>query len=71
MPFFGIFMKKNDKFIGRCENYTFEGMGVVKHENMPVFVKNMVQDEVGEIVITKVLKNYAQEQYGQNMVKFK
>lgn len=59
MPFFGIIMKKNDKFIGKCENYTFEGLGVVKHENMPVFVKNMIQDETGEIVITKVLKNYA------------
>ena len=59
MPFFGMVMKKNDKFIGKCENYTFEGMGVVKHENMPIFVKNMIQDEVGEIVITKVLKNYA------------
>lgn len=52
-------MKKNDKFIGKCENYTFEGLGVVKHENMPVFVKNMIQNETGEIVITKVLKNYA------------
>ena len=52
-------MKKNDKFIGKCESYTFEGLGVVKHENMPVFVKNMILNEVGEIVITKVLKNYA------------
>ena len=52
-------MKKNDKFIGKCESYTFEGMGVVKHENMPVFVKNMIMNETGEIVITKVLKNYA------------
>ena len=25
MPFFGMVMKKNDKFIGKCENYTFEG----------------------------------------------
>ena len=52
-------MKKNDKFIGKCESYTFEGLGVVKHENMPVFVKNMIINEIGEIVITKVLKNYA------------
>ena len=52
-------MKKNDKFIGKCESYTFEGLGVIKHENMPVFVKNMILNEVGEIVITKILKNYA------------
>ena len=52
-------MKKNDKFIGTCTSYTFEGLGVIKHENMPVFVKNMILNETGEIVITKVLKNYA------------
>lgn len=58
MPFFDI-MKKNDQFIGKCESYTYEGLGVVKYENTPVFVKNMLLNETGEIIITKVLKNYA------------
>lgn len=52
-------MRKNDKFIGICESYTFEGMGVVRYEGMPVFVRNMLMGEEGEIVVTKVLKNYA------------
>ncbi|MGN1344481.1 MAG: 23S rRNA (uracil(1939)-C(5))-methyltransferase RlmD [Traorella sp.] len=52
-------MKKNDQFIGKCESYTYEGLGVVKYENTPVFVKNMLLNETGEIIITKVLKNYA------------
>lgn len=52
-------MKKNDKIIGTCLNYTFEGMGVVKHEGFPVFVKDMLVGEVGEIVITLVKKTYA------------
>ena len=52
-------MRKNEKFIGKCENYTYQGLGVVKYENQPVFVKDMLEGETGEIVITKVLKNYA------------
>ena len=52
-------MRKNEKFIAKCENYTFEGLGVVKYENKPVFVKNMLEGESGEIIVTKVLKNYA------------
>lgn len=52
-------MKKNEKYIARCENYTYEGLGVVRIDGFPVFVKNMIQGELGEIVITKVLKNYA------------
>lgn len=52
-------MRKNDKFVGKCESYTYEGLGVVKYENKPVFVKDMLEGESGEIIITKVLKNYA------------
>lgn len=52
-------MRKNEKFIGKCENYTYQGLGVVKYEGQPVFVKDMLEGEMGEIVITKVLKNYA------------
>lgn len=52
-------MKKNEKFILTCTSYTFEGMGVAKHEGFPVFIKDMLVEETGEVVITKVLKNYA------------
>lgn len=52
-------MNKNDKFVGECLNYTFEGLGVVKLDNFPVFVKDMVVGEVGEVVVTLVKKTYA------------
>lgn len=52
-------MKKNDRLIGVCESYTYEGLGVVKNDGFPIFVKDMLIGEKGEIVITKVLKNYA------------
>jgi 23S rRNA (uracil1939-C5)-methyltransferase len=52
-------MKKNEKFIGKCESYTYDGLGVVKYEKMPVFVKDMLTGETGEIIITKVLKNFS------------
>ena len=52
-------MKKNDYFIGECIDYTHDGMGVVKIEGFPVFVKNMLVNETGKIKIIKVLKSYA------------
>ncbi len=52
-------MKKNDKMNLTCTSYTYEGMGVAKCDGFPVFIKDMLVGETGEIVITKVLKNYA------------
>lgn len=51
-------MKKNDRVIGTCLNYTFEGLGVVKVEGFPLFVKDMLVGECGEIVVTQVRKNF-------------
>ena len=48
-------MKKNDYFIGKCIDYTHDGMGVVKIDGFPVFVKNMLIHEKGNIKIIKVL----------------
>lgn len=51
-------MKKKDRFIGKCVDYTHDCLGVVKHEGTAVFVKNLILDEEAEIEIIKVLKNY-------------
>lgn len=51
-------MKKNDKITATCVSYTFEGLGVVKVDNYPLFVKNLLVGETAEIVVTKCLKNY-------------
>ena len=51
-------MKKNEHVTGTCVNYTFEGLGVVKVEGFPLFVKDMLVGECGEIVVTQVRKNF-------------
>lgn len=52
-------MKKNENFTAQCIDYTHDGQGIVKINQFPVFVKNMLLDEVGLVKIIKVLKNYA------------
>lgn len=51
-------MKKNDKFIGIVENYTYDGMGCVKVEGFPFFIANVVQGEEIEFVVTMMKKNF-------------
>lgn len=51
-------MKKNDKVIGTCLNYTHDGHGVVKIDGFPLFVKGMMKGESGDIVATLVKKNF-------------
>lgn len=52
-------MQKNEYITAQCTDYTHDGLGIVKHEGLPVFVKNMLVDEVGKVKIIKVLKKYA------------
>lgn len=49
----GNLMKKNDIFEGVVVDYTHDGLGVVKIDNFPLFVEDVV---VGETVKVKVLK---------------
>ena len=50
---------KNQHFTGRCEDYTYDGMGVVRYGTFCVFVKDMAYGDEGEIVITALRKDYA------------
>lgn len=52
-------MKKNEYVDVKCIDYTYDGQGIVKVDGFPVFVKNMLLDEEGQVKIIKVLKNYA------------
>lgn len=52
-------MKKNEYIEAKCIDYSHDGQGIVKVDGFPVFVKNMLVDEVGKVKIIKVLKNYA------------
>ena len=51
-------MKKNDTFTGTCLDLTYEGWGIVKHEEFPLFVRNVLPEEEGELVVTKVFSHY-------------
>ena len=51
-------MKKNDKVIAKCIDYTYDGMGIVKVDGFCLFVKNLLLDEEAEIVVTKLQKDY-------------
>ena len=46
-------MKKNDKVIAKCIDYTYDGMGIVKVDGFCLFVKNLLKDEVAEKVSEK------------------
>lgn len=50
-------MKKNDKIVGTCSGYTKEGLGVVKIDGFPLFVKGILQNETAEMVVTLVKKH--------------
>lgn len=52
-------MIKNQIITGTCVDYTYDGLGVVKYDTFCIFVKGMLKDEVGQIVITLVKKNFA------------
>lgn len=56
-------MKKNDKIIGICESYTYDGHGVVKVDGFPLFVKGLMIHEEAEIVVTMVKKTYGYGKY--------
>lgn len=51
-------MKKNDVIKAVCNGYTNEGMGVVKIDGFPFFVKNLLEGEEAELVVTMMKKTY-------------
>ena len=53
-------MKMKEKIQGTCVDLNHQGMGVVKVDGFPIFVDDMLIDEVAEIKIEKVGKSYAQ-----------
>lgn len=51
-------LKKNDYFFATCIDYTYDGLGIVKEDGFPYFVKGMLLGEEGKVKVIKVLKNY-------------
>ena len=50
-------LKKNDVFTGAAVDYTFDGLGVVRHEGLCFFVKDLLKGESAEIGVTAMKKN--------------
>ncbi len=51
-------MKKNEQLIGTCVDYTHEGLGIVKVDGFPYFIKNAIVGETLSFVVTKQNKGY-------------
>ena len=51
-------MKKNELWSGVCEGYTHDGMGVVKKDGFPFFVKGLLRGEKAMIRTVKLKKTY-------------
>lgn len=52
-------MKKNDIYKGKVVDNGMEFEGIVKENNIPVFIPNAIKDEEIEYKVLKVNKNYA------------
>ncbi|MFQ9723132.1 MAG: hypothetical protein ACLRY6_09715 [[Clostridium] innocuum] len=61
-------MKRNDQVYGVCSGYTHDGHGVVKIDGFPLFVKDMLEGEAGELVVTMAKKKFG---YGRLMKRSK
>ena len=51
-------MEKNRTFIGTCEAYTYDGLGVVHHEDFVFFVPRLLVGETAELATTKWKKRF-------------
>ena len=51
-------MKKNELWTGVCESYAHDGMGVVKKDGFPFFVKGLLRGEKAMIRTVKLKKTY-------------
>ena len=49
-------MEKNDEFISTVVDYTHDGFGIVKKENFPFFVENVIVGEKVKIKVVKIKK---------------
>lgn len=51
-------MKKNEYWQGTCTDYTYDGMGVVKMDDLVFFVPGLLRGETAKLKVTAMRKNY-------------
>lgn len=59
---------KNQELIGEVVDITFQGLGVIKVDNYPIFVADALPGEEIKIGVTRVLQNYA---FGRTIERLK
>lgn len=52
-------VSKNQEVEAEVIDITYQGMGVIKIDNFPIFVVDAIPGEIVRVIITKVLKSYA------------
>ena len=52
-------MRENDCLKGICVDLNHDGLGVIKVDNFPVFVNDLLPDEEAKVRILKMNKSYA------------
>ena len=50
-------MQKNEIFTGKVIDYTHDGLGIVKIDNFPIFIEDVIEGEEVEFKIIKLKKN--------------
>ena len=55
---------KNEVYTGTVTDYTHEGMGVIKVDGYPVFIKDVLKDEMIQFKVIKANKNFG---FGRNL----
>ena len=51
-------MKKNEQWTGTCTGYTYDGLGVVRFDDLVFFVPGLLEGEEAQLAITAMKKNY-------------
>ncbi|UDM32417.1 23S rRNA (uracil(1939)-C(5))-methyltransferase RlmD [Lentilactobacillus laojiaonis] len=60
---------KNEEYTVKINDLTYEGMGVAKIDNFPIFIENTLPDEEAVIKVIKVKSTYAFGKVMQYLVK--
>ena len=51
-------MKKKEVFVGRCVDYTYDGLGVVRDDDFVFFVSGLIVGEEAKLAAMAIKKNY-------------
>ena len=56
-------MQKNEIFTGKIIDYTHDGLGIVKIDNFPIFIEDVMEGEEVEFKIIKLKRIWVMVKY--------